>query len=146
MKGKHKNWLIVGGIFIAITVVICLIFIKPADSESERISVSNTAGASFEFADDTGYKLITSEISSLYTFDSLSLEPSDEEFSGDWIYRIIFNPKSIMPNGNEIVVLFGKNNLSINGQTYVGADGVDYADILEWAAAKYTFFDYELLQ
>lgn len=129
-------------------IVLCQIFIKPGDNGSERISVWGTAAACFEFIDDKdkGYKLFTSEIATLWTFDSLCLEPSEEAFKGDWIYRIIYNPKSYVGNGKEIVVLFGENNLSINGDTYVAENGVDYADILNWAAYKYKYYDYELQQ
>lgn len=150
MKSKHKVGVIIGcGIFVIILIVVLwLVFFKSDDSSEERISVRDTTAASFEFIDDKdkGYKLFTSEIATLWTFDSLNLKPSEEEFSGDWIYRIIYNPKSIMPNGNEIVILFGENNLSVNGKTYVAGDGADYTGILNWAKWKYDYYDYELRQ
>lgn len=146
MKSKHKAWaMIIGVIFIAIFgAVLCLVFFKPDDSSEERVSVRDATVAIFEFIDDKdkGYKLFTSEIATFYSFDSLRLEPSEEEFSGDWIYRIIFNPKS----KNEIVILFGENNLSVNGRTYMAAEGVDYTNILNWAKWKYDYYDYELRQ
>ena len=149
-KSKSKIWAIIGSgtIAAALLVVLCLLLLKPDDNEAERISVRNTAAASFEFIDDKdkGYKLFTSEIATLWTFDSLTLEPSEEELSEDWVYRIIFNPGYIVKNGNEIVILFGENNLSVNGKTYVASAGVDYNDILNWAKWKYDYYDYELRQ
>jgi len=50
-----------------------------------------------------------------------------------------------MEYGRNIVVLFGEKNLSLNGETYTAAPGVDYADILAWAEGKYKYFtDYPL--
>ena len=147
MKNKRKMWaLMIGGILIVVLAVILRFTLaKPTEREPERPSVSHAAAATMEFAGSTGYKLITSEIGTLRTFDSLLLQPSEEEFSGEWVYRLVFNPKAAVLNGEEIVVLFGEKNLSINGQTYTGEDGVDYADILDWAAGKYKYLDYELI-
>ena len=147
MKNKRKMWaLMIGGILLVIlAVVLCFVFCRPAEKEPERPIISHAAAATMEFAGDTGYKLITSEIGTLRTFDTLLLQPSEEEFSGEWVYRLVFNPKAMALNGEEIIVLFGEKNLSINGKTYTGVDGVDYADILDWAAGKYQYFDYELI-
>jgi len=109
-------------------------------------SVRKYSQATFEYAEDTGFKLITSEIGSLHTFDGLNIEPTDEAFQGEWIYRITFNPKILMPESEEYVILFGETNLMVNGKVYKAADGVDYNDILSsWAEAKYKYFDYELM-
>lgn len=147
-KRKFGAIIVCSIIVIILVIVLWLIFFRQDNSNEERISVRDTAAASFEFIDDRdkGCKLFTSEIATLWTFDSLNLKPSEEEFSGDWIYRIIFNPESIMPNGNEIVILFGENNLSVNGKTYVAGDGADYSGILNWAKWKYDYYDYELRQ
>ena len=148
MNSNRNMWalMIAGILIVAFAMVLWFAFGRPVESEPERPSVSHAPAATMEFAEDTGYKLITSEIGTLRSFDSLLIEPSDEEFSGEWVYRLVFNPKAMALNGEEIVVLFGEKNLSINGQTYTGADGVDYRDILDWAAGKYQYFDYELLQ
>ena len=147
-QNKRKMWaLMIGGLLIVLlAAALWFIFARPAESEPERPSILHAAAATMEFSEDTGYKLITSEIGTLRSFDSLLLKPVEEEFSGEWVYRLVFNPKAVMLNGEEIVVLFGEKNLSINGKTYTGADGVDYADILDWAAGKYQYFDYELLE
>ena len=112
---------------------------------TNRDTVSNFSVATFEYANNEGYKLITSEIDSLDTFDSLLLKPSDAEFEGEWIYRIVFNPQAYSKSTEEYIILFGEQSISINGQTYVG-DGVPYSEILEWASEKYDFFEYQLIE
>lgn len=145
---KKKIW--IGISFVFLIVVIAIVWYVTAKNqpqpEPQRIHISDTSAATIEYVGDQGYKVITSEISSLYSLESLVVEPSEEAFYGDWIYRIIFNPKTVMSGTEEIVVLFGEKNISVNGQTYVAGEGVKYSDILEWAQNKYEYFDYELQQ
>ena len=130
-------------LFLMLVHVFVLSSCKTND-QIEREKISDYAVATFEYVEDVGYKLITSEIDSLDTFDSLLLKPSDIEFDGKWIYRITFNPTEYSKNTEEVVILFGENSVSINGKTYIG-DGVSYSEILNWASGKYVFFDYELI-
>ncbi len=37
-----------------------------------------------------------------------------------------------------------ESSVSIGGVNYIPEEGVSYSDILDWAAAKYKYFDYEL--
>ena len=122
--------------------------------EKQPYSIPKSSVATFEYREDKGYKLITSEIGSLDTLVGLNLKPSDAEFKGEWIYRITFNPEKYIDipekyekirDTEEFVVLFGEQCVSIDGITYVANDGVSYSDILNWAAAKYEYFDYELI-
>ena len=115
------------------------------NDQVEREKISDYAVATFEYVEDIGYKLITSEIDSLDTFDSLLLKPSDTKFDGNWIYRITFNPTEYSMNIEEVVILFGEKSVSINGKTYIG-DGVSYSEILNWASGKYVFLIMNLLQ
>lgn len=115
------------------------------DNQTKRETVSDSAVATFEYNEDNGYKLITSEIDSLDTFDGLMLKQAEVDFTGDWVYRIIFNPQKYSKNTEEIVILFGEDCISINGVTYIADDNVLYSDILSWAEAKYKFFDYDLI-
>lgn len=114
------------------------------EKEIERQTVSNCTAATFEFREDLGYKLITSEIDTLDTFDSLRICPTQDTFYGEWIYRIVFDPETHITDGDKCIILFGEKNLSINGITYEAEEGVDYSDILNWASSKYEFFDYQL--
>ena len=116
-----------------------------SNHQTKRETVSDCAVATFEYNEDNGYKLITSEIDSLDTFDGLMLKQAEVEFTGDWVYRIIFNPHKYAKNTEEVVILFGEACISINGVTYIADDNVSYSDILSWAEAKYHFFDYDLI-
>ncbi|MBE6561998.1 MAG: hypothetical protein E7662_12825 [Ruminococcaceae bacterium] len=125
--------------------LICGVLLAACGGEPQRISVHKTHAASIEYAGEAGYRLITSEVSKLWSLDSLLIEPTEEPFSGDWIYRLTYEPDFFMEYGRNIVVLFGEKNLSLNGETYTAAPGVDYADILAWAEGKYKYFtDYPL--
>lgn len=117
---------------------------KSHDDSVERETVSDFTVATIEYIEDSGYKLITSEIGKLHTFDSLNLKESESAFEGDWVYRIVFNPKAYTKNAEEFVILFGEHNISINGKTYEG-DGFPYSELLNWVSAKYQYFDYELI-
>ena len=130
-----------------ILALVCVLTLSSCetDKQLERETVSDFAVATFEFKDDKGYKLITSEIDSLDTFDGLMLKTSDMKFDNEWIYRITFNPKKYSKNTDEFVVLFGEKCVSINETIYVADDNVSYSDILNWAKYKYEFFDYELI-
>ena len=121
------------------------LFACKADNQEDTALVPISFVATFEYRDDNGYKLITSEIDSLNTINSLLLKKSETEFDGEWVYRIVFNPQKYTKQVEECVVLFGEECISINGVTYVADDNASYSDILSWAEAKYKFFDYELM-
>ena len=133
---------ILKAVFLLLT---CALLLAACGREPQRISVYETQAVSIEYAGETGYRLITGEAGKLWSLDSLLIEPTDEPFAGDWIYRLTYEPEFFMEYGRNIVVLFGEKNLSLNGETYTAAPGVDYADILAWAEGKYRYFaDYTL--
>lgn len=110
-------------------------------SSKIRPAVSGYTFATFEKQGEKGYKLIDSEIASLYTFDSLRIRPAIEwAFEGDWLYRIVLNPGQ----EEELEILFGEKNLLVNGKVCTTAEGVSYETILKWISGKYQYFDYEL--
>lgn len=130
-----------------ILALVCVVVLSSCETENDtsRETIPDSSVATFEYKDDDGYKLITSEISSLDTFDSLLLKPTDAEFTGEWIYRIVFNPNEYSNYTEEFIILFGEESVLINGKNYVG-EYVPYLEILNWASAKYEFFDYELIK
>jgi hypothetical protein len=133
---------------ITLLIALSCIFVLSActsNNQTKRETVSDSAVATFEYIEDKGYKLITSEIDSLDTFDSLMLKQAEVDFTGEWVYRIIFNPQKYSKNIEAVVILFGEECISINGVTYIADDNVLYSDILSWAEAKYKFFDYDLI-
>lgn len=130
---------------LILLVCVILFTLCSCNQRIERETVSQSTTATFEYSGDTGYKLITSEIGKLHSFDSINLELCDDEFVGGWIYRIVFNPNEYLHNNKEVVLLFGESSVSINGKNYKGA-GVPYSEILNWASIKYDYFDYELIE
>ncbi|MBR4395276.1 MAG: hypothetical protein IKT01_02645 [Eubacteriaceae bacterium] len=66
------------------------------------------------------------------------LEPTDKE--DDWLYRITYNPKEKVINGEEIVVSFHSDYLQIGPDYYLPEEGVDYGNILGWTEMKFEYF------
>ena len=131
----------------ALLLMLFLLVFVGCGGEPERgtLDVRNCTCAKFAYKEDNGYKLVTSEIQNLMTIDSLTIAPTDKTVSGDWIYRIVFDPAEVVPQGKECVVLFCADGMVIDDKNYTAADGVDYADILAWAENKYAYFEYELI-
>lgn len=76
------------------------------------------------------------------TMSSLSvmrIQTAEGEFTEEWVYRFTYNPREKVINGHEIVVLFGKTSMSIDGMLYQPEAGVAYDDILEWAEMRYDY-------
>lgn len=142
---RSKSYLFAWIVLCGILLMVLIGCNSKKDDASTSIDISHYHTATFEYVEDTGYKLITSEIGSLYTFIGLNIVPSEKAFSEDWIYRITFNPKKFMPNEEEFVILFASDCIWADGKCYVPADGVSYSDILAWAENKYLYFDYELM-
>ena len=62
---------------ITLLIALSCVFVLSActsNNQTKRETVSDSAVATFEYIEDKGYKLITSEIDSLDTFDSLMLK------------------------------------------------------------------------
>ena len=110
-------------------------------------TISQSPCAKFEFngeADD-GYKVITSETPVLTRFfDNTTLIPLDTPFDEEWIYRITFYWNKIAKDRPEIIVLVGKESISIDGDTYTTEEGVPFSAVVDDFAGKYKYFDYEL--
>ncbi|MCD8142216.1 MAG: hypothetical protein LUD83_02885 [Clostridiales bacterium] len=118
---------------LSLLLIFSMVSCSDHSSEKERPFVNGATAATFEYIEDIdkGQKVITSEVSSLYTFDDLDLIPSNDASTFNWIYRIVFNPAETVKDGKEITVLFGVETVSINEINYNAADETDYSDILE---------------
>ena len=61
-----------------------------------------------------------------------------------WLYRFTYNPPELVhdKDGNsvEIVVLFGAENLSVDGATYTSGEGLPYRKLLNWAETQYQYY------
>ena len=75
---------------------------------------------------------------------SLRIVPSDDEFTEPWLYRFTYDPKEMVHDTNgdsvEIVVLFGAENLSVDGATYTSGEGLPYRKLLNWAETQYQYY------
>ena len=72
-------------------------------------------------------------------FLSLNIVNSEKNVS-DWIYRITFNCKELVIDGQEIVVLIGTDAMSINGESYCTPEGVPFESVVELFDSKYKYF------
>ena len=70
----------------------------------------------------------------------MAIQPSDEEFDGEWLYRFTYNPVEKVTNGHEIVVTLGETMMEIDGVPYAAGEGVDFSSILEWAEGAYHYY------
>ena len=75
----------------------------------------------------------------MWEWPNMMIQPAEGEFTEEWVYRFTYNPREKVINGHEIVVLFGKTSMSIDGVLYQPEDGVAYDTILEWAEMKYDY-------
>lgn len=77
---------------------------------------------------------------SMSSLADMRIQPSQGEFTEEWVYRFTYNPREKVIDGHEIVVLFGETSMSVDGVTYLPEAGVPYAAMLEWAEGKYAYF------
>lgn len=132
---------------ILLGILLSLLACTSRITKKELPSFSDSVCAKFEYVceENGGYKVITSEIKILTNyFDSIILIPLEEPYTEDWIFRITFDWKEIVPVGNEILVLVGNNSMSIDGKNYTTEEGVDFTGILDTLLSKYKHFDYDL--
>ena len=80
------------------------------------------------FVDNTG---------SVTAIADMRIQPSDQTFDEEWIYRFSYNPHEKVLDSQEIVILFGDSSLSADGTTHLPEEGVPYDSILEWAESLY---------
>lgn len=127
-----------------IVVIIFIIMLgagcKQQAIENDMSFIGDLTCAYFEYADEEnkGIKVITSEIDQFDSLNSMILEEAESGFTGDWIYRITFNPEELMKDSQEIIVLINKESISINGNNYIHKN--EPGAILNWAKSKYEYF------
>lgn len=73
-------------------------------------------------------------------FNSLLITEGDSAI-GDVLYKITFNCREVMPNGEEIIILVGEHALSIDGVIYVAESELMYKDIKSVIRSKWNYFD-----
>ena len=131
--------------YILIIVVIAVILLYPAlrSPNRENTSIISAPAVKLESAENEDAILIDNDLTPAHNFATLAIEPSEDSEGkpeSEWIYRFTYNPKEKVINSTEIVVLFGSDSLSINGELYKPLDGVNYEKILEWAENTYNYY------
>ena len=134
--------------YILIIVVIAVILLYPAlrSPNRENTSIISAPAVKLESAENEDAILIDNDLTPAHNFATLAIEPSEDSEGkpeSEWIYRFTYNPKEKVINSTEIVVLFGSDSLSINGELYKPLDGVNYEKILEWAENTYNYYSAE---
>lgn len=102
-----------------------------------RPGVSGCAAAVLRERLSDASAIVTGEIDSLKTFDSLILEPTGEPFDEIWKYSIVFDPPEIVKGREPIEVLIGPDSVGIDGWKYVSPN---MAGALEWVEGKFAYF------
>ena len=132
---------------------VCLLLLLPvffvslvachnAESDSDIFEEIRTAPVvKLESAQDTDNgPIFCNNAGTTASLADMVIQPSDEGFDGEWLYRFTYNPAEKVTNGHEIVAAFGETMMEIDGVTYVAGEGVDFSSILEWAEGAYNFY------
>ena len=84
--------------------------------------------------------IFADNVGSASSIAEMNIQPSDQPFDEEWIYRFTYNPPEKVLNSEEIIVLFGSSSMSVDGTAYLPEEGVDYDSILEWAEGLYQYY------
>ena len=129
---------------ILITVIMIMALTACSASKEKEKSIfekiQESSVALMESSDEVKvYVWNMQELASLSSIqiEAASLEPADKE--EDWLYRITYNPKDKVSNGEEITVSFHRDYIQIGSEYYLAKQGADYDDILEWAESKHEY-------
>lgn len=123
--------------FLLLAQLVCLTLTACGEEKDVMEEISSAPMVKVESAEDGEAVIVSNEITKRLL--DLTIQPSDEDFTGDWLYRFTYSPAEEVKGGDEIVVLFGEENMQIDGVTYVAEPGVPYGEILDWAALAYDY-------
>ena len=99
---------------------------------ADMLKINEAAAAKFEMADGRS-AMVESEIALLSSMAELELQevpmtPADAP--ADWIYRITFNPKEKVLDGEEIIVFVHETYLQIGNEYYLPIGDAEFDGIL----------------
>ena len=77
---------------------------------------------------------------SMSSLAEMRIQPSQGEFTEDWVYRFTYNPREKVITGHEFVVLFGETSISVDGGTSLPGTGAPEGAGRESGAGKYGCF------
>ena len=125
--------------FLLLALLVCLTLTACGEEKDVMEEISSAPFVKVESAEDGGAVIANNDVTTTKQLSALNIQPSGEDFTGDWLYRFTYSPAEKVKGGDEIVVLFGEENMQINGVTYVAEPGVPYSKILDWAAVAYDY-------
>ena len=129
-----------------IWMILCLIFIasftlsscnQAVQSDDIWEQVRSAPVVKLESAQQDEEPIFVDNTGSVTAIADMRIQPSDQTFDEEWIYRFTYNPNEKVLDSQEIVILFGSSSLSADGTTYLPEEGVPYDSILEWAESLY---------
>ena len=123
--------------FLLLALLVCLTLTACGEEKDVMEEISSAPFVKVESAENGGAAIVSNE--TMKDLSALTIQPSDEEFTGDWLYRFTYSPAEKVKGADETVVLFGEENMQIDGVTYVAEPGVPYSKILDWAAVAYDY-------
>ena len=130
-----KIWMILCLIFIAsFTLSSCNQAVQTDDIWEQ---VRSAPVVKLESAQQNEEPIFVDNTGSVTAIADMRIQPSDQTFDEEWIYRFSYNPHEKVLDSQEIVILFGSSSQSADGTTYLPEEGVPYDSILEWAESLY---------
>ena len=130
-----KIWMILCLIFIAsFTLSSCNQAVQTDDIWEQ---VRSAPVVKLEWAQQDEEPIFVDNTGSVTAIADMRIQPSDQTFDEEWIYRFTYNPNEKVLDSQEIVILLGSSSLSADGTTYLPEEGVPYDSILEWAESLY---------
>ena len=129
-----------------IWMILCLIFIasftlsscnQKGKTDDIWEQVRSAPAVKLESAQQNEEPIFVDNTGSVTAIADMRIQPSDQTFDEEWIYRFSYNPHEKVLDSQEIVILFGDSSLSADGTTHLPEEGVPYDSILEWAESLY---------
>ena len=129
-----------------IWMILCLIFIasftlsscnQKGKTDDIWEQVRSAPAVKLESAQQNEEPIFVDNTGSVTAIADMRIQPSDQTFDEEWIYRFSYNPHEKVLDSQEIVILFGSSSLSADGTSYLPEGGVPYDSILEWAESLY---------
>ena len=126
--------------------ILCLIFIasftlsscnQAVQTDDIWEQVRSAPVVKLEWAQQNEEPIFVDNTGSVTAIADMRIQPSDQTFDEEWIYRFSYNPHEKVLDSQEIVILFGDSSLSADGTTHLPEEGVPYDSILEWAESLY---------
>lgn len=125
--------------FLLLALLFCIALTACGEEKDVMEEIYSAPIVKVESAETGAVIFANNDVTVTKQLSGLNIQPSDENFNGEWLYRFTYNPSEKVKGADEIVVLFGQEDLQIDGATYVADPGVPYSRILDWAELAYSY-------